>query len=81
MSEVGRIIVILGISLIVIGGVVMLLGRAGLPLGRLPGDIVYKGKNTIFYFPLATSILLSIVLSIVMYLVGRFRQQAGSPAR
>ena len=81
MSEVGRIIVILGISLIVIGGFVMLLGRAGLPLGRLPGDIVYKGKNTIFYFPLATSILLSIVLSIVMYLVGRFRQQAGSPAR
>jgi hypothetical protein len=74
MSEVGRIIVILGISLIVIGGVVMLFGRAGLPLGRLPGDIVYKGKNTIFYFPLATSILLSIVLSIVMYLVGRFRQ-------
>jgi hypothetical protein len=74
MSEVGRIIVILGISLIVIGGVVMLLGRAGLPLGRLPGDIVYKGKNTLFYFPLATSILLSIVLSIVMYLVGRFRQ-------
>jgi hypothetical protein len=74
MSEIGRIIVILGISLIVIGGVVMLLGRAGLPLGRLPGDIVYKGKNTIFYFPLATSILLSIVLSIVMYLVGRFRQ-------
>jgi hypothetical protein len=74
MSEIGRIIVILGISLIVIGGVVMLLGRAGLPLGRLPGDIVYKGKNTIFYFPLATSILLSIVLSIVMYLVVRFRQ-------
>ena len=74
MSEVGRIIVILGISLIVIGGIVMLLGRAGLPLGRLPGDIVYKGKNTIFYFPLATSILLSIVLSVVMYLVGRFRQ-------
>jgi hypothetical protein len=74
MSEVGRIIVILGISLIVIGGVVMLLGRAGLPLGRLPGDIVYKGKNTIFYFPLATSILLSLVLSVVMYLIGRFRQ-------
>ncbi len=74
MSEVGRIIVILGISLIVIGGVLMLLGRAGLLLGRLPGDIVYKSKNTIFYFPLATSILLSIVLSIVIYLIGRFRQ-------
>ena len=74
MSEVGRIIVILGISLVVIGGVVMLLGRVGLPLGRLPGDIVYKGKSTTFYFPLATCILLSVVLSVVMYLVGRFRQ-------
>jgi hypothetical protein len=72
--EIGRIIVILGISLIVIGGVVTLLGRTGLPLGRLPGDIVYKGKNTTFYFPLATCILLSVVVSAVMYLIGRFRQ-------
>jgi hypothetical protein len=74
MADVGRIIVVLGLFLILIGGVVMLLGRTGLPLGRLPGDIVYKGKNTIFYFPLATSILLSIVLSLVFYLIGRFRQ-------
>jgi len=74
MTEIGRIIVILGISLIVIGGVVTLLGRTGLPLGRLPGDIVYKGKNTTFYFPLATCILLSVVVSAVMYLIGRFRQ-------
>ena len=72
--EIGRIIVILGISLIVIGGVVTLLGRTGLPLGRLPGDIIYKGKNTTFYFPLATCILLSVVVSAVMYLIGRFRQ-------
>ena len=43
-------------------------------LGRLPGDIVYKGKNSTFYFPLATCLLLSIVLSVVMYLIGRFRQ-------
>jgi hypothetical protein len=74
VTDVGRIFVILGIALIVIGGAVMLLGRAGLPLGRLPGDIVYKGKNTVFYFPLATSILLSIVVSLVIYLIGRFRQ-------
>ena len=74
MSELGRILVVLGITVAVIGGVVMLLGRAGMPLGRLPGDIVYKGKNTSFYFPLATCILLSIVLSVVMYLIGRFRQ-------
>ena len=73
MTDIGRIIMILGISLIVIGGLVMLIGRMGLPLGRLPGDIVYKGKNTTFYFPLATCILLSVVVSVVMYLVRRLR--------
>jgi hypothetical protein len=73
MSDIGRMIVIFGVALIVIGAMVMLLSRAGMPLGRLPGDIVYKGKNTTFYFPLATCILLSIVLSLVMYLIGRFR--------
>ena len=73
MSDIGRILVVLGIVLVVVGGLVLLLGRTALPLGRLPGDIVYKGKNTTFYFPLATSILLSIVLSIVVYLIGRFR--------
>ena len=73
MTEIGRIIMILGISLIVVGGIVMLLNRTGLPLGRLPGDFVYKGKNTTFYFPLATCILLSVVVSAVMYLIGRFR--------
>jgi len=66
-------LVILGIALVVIGGIVMLLGRTGLPLGRLPGDILYKGKNTTFYFPLATSILISVVLSIVLYLIGRLK--------
>ena len=66
-------IVILGVALILIGGAVILLGRAGLPLGRLPGDIVYKGKNTFFYFPLVTSIVLSIVVSALIYLIGRFR--------
>lgn len=73
MMDLGRLILILGVALVVIGGAVMLLGRAGLPLGRLPGDVVYKGKNTIFYLPLATSILLSLVLSLVFYLIGRFR--------
>ncbi|MFY9559736.1 MAG: DUF2905 domain-containing protein [Terriglobales bacterium] len=74
MSEIGRILVILGITIAVIGVVVILLGRAGLPLGRLPGDILYKGKNTTFYFPLATSILISVVLSLLLYLVGRFKR-------
>ena len=73
MTDVGRILVILGVCLVAIGGVVLLLGRTGLPLGRLPGDIVYRGKNAVFYFPLATSILLSIVVSLIIYLIRRVR--------
>ena len=48
--------------------------RIGLPLGRLPGDISYKGKNVSFYFPLGTSILISVVLSALLYLLSRFRR-------
>ncbi len=74
MAEIGRLLVILGVALMVIGGIVMLLGRSGLPLGRLPGDLLYRGKNTTFYFPLATSILLSVVLSAIMFLISRFKR-------
>jgi hypothetical protein len=54
--------------------VLTLLGRTNLPLGRLPGDIVYRGKNTTFYFPLASSLLVSVLLSMVLYVVGRWRR-------
>jgi DUF2905 family protein len=74
MAEIGRVLVILGISLAIIGGIVVLAGRAGLPLGRLPGDFLYRGKGTTFYFPLATSILVSVVLSLVFFLIGRLKR-------
>jgi Protein of unknown function (DUF2905) len=74
MAELGRIFVMLGIALIVIGGIILLLGRTGLPVGRFPGDILYRGKHTTFYFPLATSILISVVLSIVLFLIGRMKR-------
>lgn len=74
MADMGRMLVILGVLLVVIGGLVILLGRTGLPLGRLPGDVLYQGKNTTFYFPLVSSILISVVLSIVLYLVGRLKR-------
>jgi hypothetical protein len=74
MAEVGRFLLIVGIALAVIGGIVILLGRTGVPLGRLPGDILYRGKNTTFYFPLASSILISVVLSIVLFLLGRLKR-------
>jgi DUF2905 family protein len=71
MLEMGRLLAMLGVALVVIGGIVMLLGRTGLPLGRLPGDVLYRGKNTTFYFPLASSIVISVVLSIVLFIIGR----------
>jgi hypothetical protein len=74
MAEMGRMLVMLGVALVVIGGIVMLLGRTGVPLGRLPGDILYRGKNTTFYFPLASSIVISVVLSIVLFLIGRLKR-------
>jgi hypothetical protein len=74
MAEIGRLLVILGVALVVIGGLVMLLGRTGLPLGRLPGDILYRGKNTTFYFPLATSIVLSVVLSAILFIISRLKR-------
>ena len=74
MSEFGKLLIVLGIALVVVGLALTLLGRTHLPFGRLPGDIIYRGKNTTFYFPLATSILLSVVLSLVLYLIGKFRR-------
>jgi ribose/xylose/arabinose/galactoside ABC-type transport system permease subunit len=74
MSDVGKLLITLGVLLIVAGLVFVLLGRTHLPLGKLPGDIIYRGKNTTFYFPLVTSILLSVVLSVILYLVGRWRR-------
>jgi hypothetical protein len=74
MNDVGKLLILVGGFVILVGVVVVLLGKTGLPLGRLPGDIVYRGKNTVFYFPLATSILLSVALSLVLYVVSRFRR-------
>jgi hypothetical protein len=74
MTEIGKLLVVLGIALVAIGGVVLLLDRNGLPIGRLPGDILYRGKNMTFYFPLATSILISMLLSIVLFLIARLKR-------
>ena len=73
MTDIGKMLVLLGLLVAVTGGVFILLGRTNLPLGRLPGDMVYRGKNTVFYFSLATSIVVSVVLSLLFYLIGRFR--------
>ena len=74
MIDLGKLLLVVGGMIALAGLVFLFAGKFHLPLGRLPGDIVYRGKNSTFYFPLATSILVSVVLSVVMYLVGRFRR-------
>jgi hypothetical protein len=70
----GKLLLGIGLLLVLIGGLVLLAGRLGLPLGRLPGDFAYRGKNVSVFFPLGTSILISVVLSILFYLITRFRR-------
>ena len=72
MESIARFLVIGGIILILIGGGVYLAAKFGVPLGRLPGDIRIEGKNGSFYFPLATSILISVILTIVLNIISRW---------
>ncbi len=74
MAEFGKLLIFLGVILLAAGALLILLGRTTLPIGRLPGDIFYRGKNTTVYFPLATSLLVSVVLSLILYLINRFRR-------
>jgi hypothetical protein len=73
MADLGKLLLVLGGMIILIGAVIMLAGRFNLPLGRLPGDIVYRGKNTVFYFPIVTCIVISVVLSLLLWIFGRHR--------
>jgi hypothetical protein len=74
MGDLGRMLIFVGGLLLIFGIILVLTGKLNLPIGRLPGDIVYRGKNTTFYFPLVTSILLSVILSLVLYVVNRMRR-------
>jgi len=72
MYDLGRTLLGLGVLLAVVGAALMLLPRlGGVPLGRLPGDIVWRRDGFTFYFPIATSIVVSVVLSLVLYLLRR----------
>ncbi len=67
----GRLVVKIGIGVVVIGLALMLAERFNIRLGRLPGDIVYEGKTSGFYFPIVTCVVVSVVLTLVMWLFGR----------
>ena len=72
--EFGKWLVLGGLILAAIGGLFLAGGRLPLRLGRLPGDIAIEGKRGSFYFPIVTCILLSVVLTLVMWLISVFRK-------
>ena len=74
MPDLGRILIFVGLLLIVAGALIVGLNRLHLPLGRLPGDFHWRGRTWSVSFPLATSILISVLLSLALWAIGRFRR-------
>lgn len=72
MTPIARLLMILGVVLFLIGGLMYLIARLGIPLGRLPGDIRIEGDNFTCFFPIATTILLSIILTVIINLIARY---------
>jgi len=70
VHDLGKILIAFGLLIVLAGLVLLLVGRVPW-IGRLPGDIHYQRGNFTFYFPLATSLLLSIVLMLILYFLGR----------
>ena len=68
MTGIAKTVMIAGAILLVIGFLMNFIS-----LGKLPGDIIFKKGNTTFYFPIVTSIIISVVLSVIFYMIGRFR--------
>ncbi len=71
LRELGKLLLILGVALAAVGAFLMLGSRLPWRLGRLPGDIIVKRENFTFYFPLVTSLLLSVIFSMLLWLFGR----------
>lgn len=72
LHYIGRFLVIAGVVIFALGIILMLSGKISW-LGRLPGDIIIQRKNFTFYFPLATSILISLLLTLIFWIFGRMR--------
>jgi ribose/xylose/arabinose/galactoside ABC-type transport system permease subunit len=74
MTDLGKLILGLGMLLVVIGGLLVLAGHLGVSPGRLPGDFAWRGRNSRIYLPLGTSVLISIVLTLLLWLAMHFRK-------
>jgi len=69
MLNLGKILIIIGVFLVFLGLIILIFFKLNIPLGKLPGDIYMKKDNFTFYFPITTSILISIILSLLLYFI------------
>jgi Protein of unknown function (DUF2905) len=74
LRDVGKMLLLLGVLLAAVGAFLMLGPKLPFRLGRLPGDVVYQGRHTTFYFPIVTCIVLSVLITLISWLVGQFRR-------
>lgn len=72
--EFGRMLLVLGAFICVVGAFFFFGGKLPFRLGRLPGDVYYQGKNSSFYFPVVTGLLLSVALTVIFWVIGYFRR-------
>ena len=74
MRDLGRLLLVLGLIVAGVGAILYFSGRLPFRLGRLPGDIIHRGEHTTFYFPITTSVVVSIGLSFILWLISHFRR-------
>lgn len=74
LREIGRLLLVVGIILVGTGLLLSFGGKLPFRLGRLPGDIVYQGRHGSFYFPIVTCIVLSVALTLILWVVNFFRR-------
>ncbi|MBZ4665338.1 DUF2905 domain-containing protein [Mahella sp.] len=71
LQQMGKIIITVGLLFLIVGGFIWLIGRTG--IRRLPGDIVIRRGNFTLYFPIVTCLVISAVLSLLFYIIGKFK--------
>ncbi len=74
LREIGRLLLMLGVVLVVVGGLLAIGGKLPFRLGRLPGDISWEGKHTTVYFPVVTCLVLSVLLSVIFWLISHVKR-------
>jgi Protein of unknown function (DUF2905) len=74
MQQFGRTLLLLGAILIVLGACLYFGGKLPFRLGRLPGDIVHRGPHRTFYFPLVSCLVISVLISLILWILSQFRR-------